>query len=1066
MSSKEVRIVLEGEDNLSPVAKKVAEAIAQLKTDSVQADQEIVKLKSNIRDLNSAKSSAKKGLFDTEIIESKTLKAELDALIAKYSQLSAQKSKASKVELKDTSAQIDKAYTQAINEQRTAIDNLMLKKRNLNSTMAENVTHYNNAVKATKDQTKATRDYDKATSSVTNSVVRHIRQMESMLVAIYAIKQAYDVTLGVGLDYNILLENEKRGLAAVYMSKLSDVDASGKQIAVVDKWKMSQDLASGAFEKLLELNKETPHTLGETIQLYRVLAGSSLQWGASQEELLELTKLLSIAASAQGVAFQPLLASMDGIASGSVVASSDLGKMLGSLGLTNEALKEAAKTGSQFTLVLDKLKDFAIAGKQVQGEWAGIVSNMKTQWDMLWGDIQKPIFEELKKDMTSFTTYLEQNREEVKKNVDSFVEWMGIITLAGSSLWAASKILKAYPLLVSASAAANTMFAGSFGAVNASIVLTAASTRSLSLAMKAIPFIGIAAAIYGVADALLTSSKNSDMLNESMSTGGKNLERLTKQQLEYQKVLVDRAVLEASLELNKARATTGTTYLFDNEEKHKRDLSNLDTTRQKFEELKTISSKINDLLTKRNVLIEEGKKSTEDPKFKNRDEEELKNIEKLFPKEYTSDIEGKKAKLYARYQEATTQIHKDNVGAKKLLDTRYNEELAILNSESQKKAQSEAEKLQKAWADRSFDISYNMAIAQQDAMSKPYIELQRKYDEDLKEFASVKGAKEKLEEEYNAKLQALNQKTVEEFEKETKDALEKDKQEKKQAIEHELKMLEEQYRIQSRQVSLLDDEVDRTIALAKIEHDRSVQSLRLQMEKEPELKALYEMELDYEDKLLAKTIENYSLHGQVINGIKDNLESGFGEFFDMQSQNFMDFGNLATDILHEIYMEIVKISLVKPLASSLTSSAMSLIPSLFGGGASAVTANSDYWGSLIENAKGGTYSSASLSQYSNQVVSSPTLFAFASGGVPNMGVFGEAGSEAIMPLTRTTGGDLGVKAVGGVQNMKIEIINQTSQGVEVSSATQRMDTDGMVLSIVIDGINKNKYGLRDMIGGR
>ncbi len=181
MSSKEVRIVLEGEDNLSPVAKKVAEAIAQLKTDSVQADQEIVKLKSNIRDLNSAKSSAKKGLFDTEIIESKTLKAELDALIAKYSQLSAQKSKASKVELKDTSAQIDKAYTQAINEQRTAIDNLMLKKRNLNSTMAENVTHYNNAVKATKDQTKATRDYDKATSSVTNSVVRHIRQMESML---------------------------------------------------------------------------------------------------------------------------------------------------------------------------------------------------------------------------------------------------------------------------------------------------------------------------------------------------------------------------------------------------------------------------------------------------------------------------------------------------------------------------------------------------------------------------------------------------------------------------------------------------------------------------------------------------------------------------------------------------------------------------------------------------------------------------------------------------------------------------------------------------------------------
>ncbi|MGX8873709.1 hypothetical protein ACWWJR_27595, partial [Escherichia coli] len=44
------------------------------------------------------------------------------------------------------------------------------------------------------------------------------------------------------------------------------------------------------------------------------------------------------------------------------------------------------------------------------------------------------------------------------------------------------------------------------------------------------------------------------------------------------------------------------------------------------------------------------------------------------------------------------------------------------------------------------------------------------------------------------------------------------------------------------------------------------------------------------------------------------------------------------------------------------------------------------------NAKGDVYSSPSLSQYSNQVVSSPTLFAFAKGGTPNLGLMGEAGS--------------------------------------------------------------------------
>lgn len=85
--------------------------------------------------------------------------------------------------------------------------------------------------------------------------------------------------------------------------------------------------------------------------------------------------------------------------------------------------------------------------------------------------------------------------------------------------------------------------------------------------------------------------------------------------------------------------------------------------------------------------------------------------------------------------------------------------------EAQKKTLDEAKKLQEDWAKRSFDISYNMAIAQQDEMAKPYIELQKKYDEDIKEFENVKGAKEKLTAEFNANIEALNKKTVETFNK-------------------------------------------------------------------------------------------------------------------------------------------------------------------------------------------------------------------------------------------------------------------------------------------------------------
>ncbi|HHL2713275.1 TPA: phage tail tape measure protein, partial [Yersinia enterocolitica] len=65
------------------------------------------------------------------------------------------------------------------------------------------------------------------------------------------------------------------------------------------------------------------------------------------------------------------------------------------------------------------------------------------------------------------------------------------------------------------------------------------------------------------------------------------------------------------------------------------------------------------------------------------------------------------------------------------------------------------------------------------------------------------------------------------------------------------------------------------------------------------------------------------------------------------------------------------------------------------------------WSGYVANAKGGVYDSPSLRAYSGQVVSSPTLFAFAKGA----GVMGEAGPEAIMPLTRAADGSLGVRSV-------------------------------------------------------
>ncbi|HDK6983464.1 TPA: phage tail tape measure protein [Klebsiella pneumoniae] len=104
-----------------------------------------------------------------------------------------------------------------------------------------------------------------------------------------------------------------------------------------------------------------------------------------------------------------------------------------------------------------------------------------------------------------------------------------------------------------------------------------------------------------------------------------------------------------------------------------------------------------------------------------------------------------------------------------------------------------------------------------------------------------------------------------------------------------------------------------------------------------------------------------------------------------------------------------------------------------GGSASSGTAIQSAGANFSFNALGGVYDSPSLSAYSGGVYSTPQYFAFAKGA----GVFGEAGPEAIMPLTRGADGSLGVRAVGrespAVQNAARQIEAQPRIAVSVDA---------------------------------
>jgi phosphopantetheine adenylyltransferase len=97
------------------------------------------------------------------------------------------------------------------------------------------------------------------------------------------------------------------------------------------------------------------------------------------------------------------------------------------------------------------------------------------------------------------------------------------------------------------------------------------------------------------------------------------------------------------------------------------------------------------------------------------------------------------------------------------------------------------------------------------------------------------------------------------------------------------------------------------------------------------------------------------------------------------------------------------------------------IAGMGGGGGDPVKPGGDWMsavGRMSPNANGNAFGANGImpfakgGAFTNSIVSSPTMFKFADGGAMRTGLMGEAGPEAIMPLSRGADGSLGVQANG------------------------------------------------------
>lgn len=222
----------------------------------------------------------------------------------------------------------------------------------------------------------------------------------------------------------------------------------------------------------------------------------------------------------------------------------------------------------------------------------------------------------------------------------------------------------------------------------------------------------------------------------------------------------------------------------------------------------------------------------------------------------------------------------------------------------------------------------------------------------------------------------------------------------------------------------------------------------------PEARAQYDQQIALVDEFLAKSLQSWDAYYTALDerqadwrtgatraienyaetsaNTAAQFESLFTSAFRAAEDAFVEFtktGELSFKSMAESIVEdLIRIQVRQQIVAQLAQAYGFYNPSSSGFGTGSQYGNQDY-GQFF--AKGGV-PAGGLSQYRNQVHDTPQFFAFARGA----GVFGEAGPEAIMPLTRTPDGNLGVRATGGgASGLTVNIIESSEKSGQVQRSS-------------------------------
>lgn len=254
-----------------------------------------------------------------------------------------------------------------------------------------------NVKKSLDDADQSVLNLSKRSKEAVNDVKERLQSWAAQILVLVGVYKALDSAMSLvqrGVKQNSEWEQSKIGIASVLASVREIRDEQGNLVTGAEAYQVALGLAEEAMSRIKIMGLETTATSQDLVAGFQQLIGPAAAAGLTMQQTLDFTMSMVQSLGAIGIPFNQLSAEARSLLDGTIVPTQD--RLAVTLGITGDMVKNWKQQGVLAQMLLEKMSAFAAAGDDVAKTWGGVTSNLQDAIDTVAMDASKGLYANLK----------------------------------------------------------------------------------------------------------------------------------------------------------------------------------------------------------------------------------------------------------------------------------------------------------------------------------------------------------------------------------------------------------------------------------------------------------------------------------------------------------------------------------------------------------------------------------------------------------------------------------------------------------------------------------------------